>query len=329
MMTRPARRGKARTVSPNVPGVLAGDHELELGVCPACSSGSRTLKRTVGDLFLQLCRDCGLIYLDPQPVGRVSAAWMECDLAGHYEPWSKRKRILYERRLNEVGPPIGEANRLCDVGCGDGQFLELAAAMGWDPSGVEPNPSAASRARERGARVWEDGFESLDDLPWRTFDLVTAWDSLEHTPTPREFATRMSRLARPGGRLALSTLNASSVVARVFGARWSMIDEGHYTYWHPPSLQDLVESSGWTDVRARSLGIGRDFIRWLETAIGRFNRSRRGANRRAAVTSSSTSDWGTSRAALGLEEIVNRVLGATNAGVSLEVFARATRDSSQ
>jgi SAM-dependent methyltransferase len=247
------------------------------------------------------------------------------DLASHFEPWSKRKRVIYERRLDQIGSPVGEANRLCDVGCGDGQFLELAAARGWDPSGVELNPPAALRARERGAHVWEGGVESLDDLPWGSFDLVTAWDAIEHTPTPREFATRMSHLAKPRATLALSTLNASSLVARTFGNRWSMIVEDHYTYWHPRSLTRLLTSCGWEAPRSRTLGVGRDFFLGLDSIIERL-KGNPGSGDGASIHqphARASTDWGTGRVGIGVERLLNTVLSATNTGVSLEVFATA------
>ena len=164
------------------------------------------------------CGSCGVVYSDPQPTGRVREKYLhEYDLAAHFATAARRKQALFERRLRRLPGPRRWGSRLCDVGCGDGLFMELAARRGWQVVGIEPNPPAVERARSRGLEVIEGLIEELPDLPGNDFEVVTAWDALEHTPEPRRFTSKLALLVAPGGLVAASTLNHRSAVAAISG----------------------------------------------------------------------------------------------------------------
>ena len=292
------------------------DAPVPLGHCPACESRDRTAFATVRGLQLRLCQQCGLVYTDPQPRRRVLAKYLrEYDLAAHFGAVSERKRVLFESRLQRMPSPRPGANRLCDVGCGDGQFLELARSYGWETYGIELNPPAATEARKRGATVVEGALERLHDLPWESFEVVTAWDAIEHTPEPRAFAGRLADLAVPKGQVFLTTLNRRSLVARLFSTGWSMVVEDHFTYWDAGSLNRLLDAAGLSVVETRFFGVGRDFVRWLDRALA-VSEARPGAPRFGGRR-----DWATLRPVLALERLVNRALDATGAGVGIEIRA--------
>ncbi len=298
--------------------------DFPLNHCPACQSPTRSPFKQVKGLSLQRCRACTLVYSDPQPRERVATKYLtEYDLAEHFGPLAARKRVLYERRLDHLGDPRRGAERLCDVGCGDGQFLNLARERGWDTAGVELNPPAARRAAEGGATIFEGALEETTDLPWETFDLVTAWDSLEHTPTPADFMSACARLVRPGGRLALTTLNLRSLVAMAFGKRWSLYVEDHFTYWNEKSLVVAAVGSGLIVESTFHAGLGRDFVQSLDW----LNRLRRGPDREGASSANgdgpaAPSGWDSSKLVVGAESVLNRSLDRFALGVEVGIVAR-------
>jgi SAM-dependent methyltransferase len=282
-----------------------------LNMCPACGSPEAAPFAESRDLTLRRCRNCSLVYSDPQPRGGVRLKYLhEYDLAEHFGAMAPRKRVLFERRLSRLPAPSPGRDRLCDVGCADGQFLELARSRGWKPFGVEMNPPAAARARDRGAVVFEGVFEEIEDLPWGTFDLVTSWDSLEHTPDPRGFAERLVRLLAPGGILALTTLNRRSLAWLVFRMHWSMVVEDHFTYWDARSLRLLSDSLGLRVIDIEIFGLGRDFVGLLD-----LWRSRRSAA--AKMPLRSPGGWDTSSTVLRVEGALNAVLRRIGGGVGI------------
>ncbi|MBJ7470584.1 MAG: class I SAM-dependent methyltransferase [Solirubrobacteraceae bacterium] len=306
---------------------------VALGHCPVCAATQRTAFWPHAQLSMWRCGDCRLVYTDPQPRGLVARRYLEqYDLADHFGARSNRKAVLYERRLDLIGPVPATNHRLCDVGCGDGQFLEMARAKGWAPSGIELNPPAAQRVRERDIEVFEGWFEELETLPWGAFDLVTSWDCLEHTAHPAEFATRIARLLRPGGTLALTTLNVEALVGRAFRGSWSMVVEDHYTYWNESSMRRLLADAGLTVDAYTTYGIGRDFVRLADAVSSRIPRRNAAqaptpehpAPERPPASSAGAAHslWDARRPVLAAERVVNRMLERSAGGVGCTVLAR-------
>jgi SAM-dependent methyltransferase len=299
--------------------ILLNRREIGAGPCPACQADVPRLFRRTPKLRLVTCATCGLVYTSPQHADRVLRRYLhEYDLAEHFGDLSVRKGVIFDRRLSELPQPLPGRNRLCDVGCADGQFLELAAKRGWEPHGVELNPPAAARARQRGAEVMLGRLEELDDVAWGSFDVVTSWDCLEHVPRSREFVERLVALVRPGGLILLTTLNRRSLVYKVFGSHWRLIQEDHFTYWDRRSLCRLFERAGCVVEEVTSFGLGRDFVRIVDIAAALRSRLRP-ATRSGPASSGAVRRWDVSTPVLKLERLVNRCLAATGTGVDIYV----------
>lgn len=312
----------ARPPSPPTGGV-------HVGACPGCKARERRRWHRHAEVTLWLCARCGLGYSDPQPRAAVQRRYLsDYDLAEHFGAHEQRKAVLTARRLDRLPQPRA-GQRLLDVGCGDGQFAVAAAVRGWDVSGVELNPPAAQRTRERGIAVFEGRLEDVDYAPG-TFDVVAAWDVLEHVPEPRVFVEHLTRLVASGGLVVLTTLNRNALVARVFRGGWSMVAIDHFTYWHARSLHVAFARSGLRAVRTTSFGLGRDFVFWMDRL-----RRRPGWTATAdaapvvAPARGRAAGWDTQPRVLSAERVLNRFLAATSLGVGVEVAFRAPPAASQ
>jgi SAM-dependent methyltransferase len=162
----------------------------------------------------------------------------------------------------------------------------------------------------------------LHDLPWGTFDVVTCWDVLEHTPDPAPFAARLVELVRPGGWLFLTTLNWNSLVRRAFGMKWFLVADDHFTYWTETALQRVLESL--ERVSITSFGVGRDFIKPFE-ALAR----RRLSPSAATKAAESGRSWDAARGVVATEDAVNAMLGRGRLGVDLYGTFRRSRSPAQ
>jgi 2-polyprenyl-3-methyl-5-hydroxy-6-metoxy-1,4-benzoquinol methylase len=286
-----------------------------LSGCPSCDSRRSSFVLQKGDLFLYRCGDCALVFVNPQPRELVDRKYRESyDLASHFLPMIQRKEVLFKPRLSMLGVP-SRGERLCDVGCADGQFLALARDAGWRVFGIDLNPAAIAAARDRGLQVAAGSFETLDDLPWGEFDAVTCWDVLEHTPEPVTFAERLVRLLKPRGTLALSTLNWDSLVRKVFRSRWSMIVPDHFTYWNSSSTVQLLERVSAPAVAWQTYGLGRDFVTWVD-------RWWAGRGRAQTREGKASVRWDARRFPIYIESRVNAVLQRSGHGVGLLILAR-------
>jgi SAM-dependent methyltransferase len=135
----------------------------------------------------------------PEPAG-IGEDYRGFDL-GTYKRFMDSFRVpQYERDLARMRG-FGARGRLLDVGCGMGEFLDVAAQAGFEAAGVEPSPTASAIAAERHPVV---AGELLDaDLGGRRFDTATLWSVLEHVPSPPDVLARTAALTDPGGILAL------------------------------------------------------------------------------------------------------------------------------
>lgn len=109
---------------------------------------------------------------------------------------------------------LPEPMRVLDVGCGPGRLLRPLARLGWEVTGMEPNPEFLACARgiageNRRVKVRPGGFQEVDAD--ELYDLVIGINSsFAHVLSPAERAgsiRRAFRALRPGGVLFLDLPN--------------------------------------------------------------------------------------------------------------------------
>ncbi|HHV61683.1 MAG TPA: glycosyltransferase [Firmicutes bacterium] len=122
-------------------------------------------------------------------------------------------------RLNLLGLFGTNRGKLLDVGCATGKFMTLALRAGWDVEGIDVSPFAVQVARKKGLKVHLGTVESLT-LPPESFDVVTAFDVLEHVPDIRSFLEAIYTILKPGGKLILLSPDAGSFRAIAMAERW-------------------------------------------------------------------------------------------------------------
>ena len=195
------------------------------------------------------CVACSLVVLAPSdPVPEVEQFYR-----GVEDPLYLREERGRVRTFDRLADEIGElrgGGRLLDVGCYTGVFLERAQRRGWEVTGLEPSQWAAGVARSRGLNVLE-GLLAESNLPPESFDVVTVWDAIEHFGDPRAEIDRLARLLKPGGLLALSTMDVESGFARLLGPRWPWFMRMHLYYFSPDTLRALLAQCNLEVTRVR------------------------------------------------------------------------------
>ncbi|KXW58658.1 class I SAM-dependent methyltransferase [Ferrovum myxofaciens] len=135
---------------------------------------------------------------------------------------------------------------LADIGCGNGDFLALAARLGWDAWGTDMDPQAVEFARRRGTKVHCSGLPDTG-LPAHHFDYVTLSHVIEHVPDPRATLREMCRILKPGGRLWVATPNLDSFGHERFGHHWRGLEPPrHLVLFTQATLSQLFKEQGFT-----------------------------------------------------------------------------------
>lgn len=171
--------------------------------------------------------------------------------------------------------------RMLEVGCGEGDFLEVATAMGYRASAIEAEPGRAARTRARLGIDVEVGLVEDTSLEPGTYDVVVHCDLLSHFPDPRRALERMTALLAPGGALFFEV----GVVGGLHPAWYRMTPTlslpDHRWFYTEPALERLLASVGLVIERRRRFSVVPTMlVGRVEGALGRTAR-RVGLRRRS------------------------------------------------
>lgn len=135
---------------------------------------------------------------------------------GHW--WFEGRRRILSGLIGALGLP--KPARILEVGCGPGGNLDMLQGFG-KVTAVEPDDESRTYAAERtGVRV--EGGRLPDGLPFEaaSFDLVCAFDVIEHIDQDGASVAALGQLVRPGGYLATTVPGQPWM--------WSRHDELHH-----------------------------------------------------------------------------------------------------
>jgi 2-polyprenyl-3-methyl-5-hydroxy-6-metoxy-1,4-benzoquinol methylase len=210
------------------------------------------------------CERCGLIFRRDPAIGSELATIYDADYFGagnrtkpqgylDYLGDQALHRMNARRRLHLL-ERFRAAGRLLDVGCAAGFFLDEARSRGWEVAGVDVAPAMAAWAREKlGLEIFNVPFQNAEPGELR-FEAVTMWDYIEHSPDPLGDLRKANALLEIGGIVAVSTGDASSLVARASGRRWHLLTPRHHNFFFTAAtLRRVLQESGFGVVYAGHL----------------------------------------------------------------------------
>ncbi len=119
--------------------------------------------------------------------------------------------LIHTRAYEQAALYTAEKDIL-DLGCHTGYGTRIIRASGARVTGVDVSPAAIDIARQKYSSAGIE-FLRLDgrSLPFAdcSFDIVTSFKVIEHLTDHRQFFAEIRRVLRPGGRIILTTPNAS------------------------------------------------------------------------------------------------------------------------
>lgn len=159
-------------------------------------------------------------------------------------PWLSHGLINEMRSLPKPLP----GQRLLDVGCGNGKFLIMAKAMGWDVVGVDFDELAVDAARKAGLTVVHGDVFSISD--YNGFDYITCSHVIEHVHHPVDFLKHIFALLKPSGKLWLETPNIQSYGHDQFRADWRGLEPPrHLVLFSNSALRELLSQIGFQRIQ--------------------------------------------------------------------------------
>ena len=216
------------------------------------------------------CAQCGSVFLFPQ----LSDAELAPYYSETYYGKSRKKffsaaeaavAALTRLKWRQLRPLLRPAGPLLDIGCGRGALLKLARASGIDAYGIE-------RASPLGHSVPNVFYKDLAEcsFPDNHFQLVVLWHVLEHLHHPAQTLREIHRVLKPGGWLSLAVPNYGGAQAQASGPHWFHLDPPrHLWHYRRPTLQTLLENSGFQPVRWGTFSFEYDWFGTLQSWMNR------------------------------------------------------------
>lgn len=152
------------------------------------------------------------------------------------------RKVSLKQKLNLINTFTEKQNRLLDVGCGTGDFLQIAQENKWIVAGIEPNAEARHVANEKTNKaVFET--EQLSKFKEQSFDVITLWHVLEHLPNLEGHMQTFKKLLKPNGVLVIAVPNYKSYDATYYKEFWAALDvPRHLWHFNKESVSKLVSS---------------------------------------------------------------------------------------
>lgn len=201
--------------------------------CPICQNPSQKYHE-FSDTNYHRCSSCGLLFLHPRPTVDTMLKYAEEQYKGGvYEDYTKARELkiaTFQRRIQHIIEYIPKG-RLLDLGCSCGFMIEAALDAGFDAYGIEFSESAIKAARASiQKRIYHNDINDLDSLDIGKFDVVSAFDILEHTQNPVTVLENWSKLLNPGGILIICTPDTDHFLKSLLGRKWPMLQPYQHTF---------------------------------------------------------------------------------------------------
>ncbi|MEO6184975.1 MAG: class I SAM-dependent methyltransferase [Steroidobacteraceae bacterium] len=217
------------------------------------------------------CRSCSLKFhreiLSPEWGERRFSKWMTSDAIKAFEAGERNvnsfdraasfaEHVVRIENLLRVSRPGKQRRKVLDFGCGDGEFIGLCAAFGFEAYGVD---RSTARRENAGVKVYANLESASKHAP---FDAITLFEVVEHLDDPGAILKTLHGLLDANGLLVLEAPNCKGVNNIETLADFRAIHPlEHINAFEPATLQAFAERIGFRREERRPVWVtGRPLV---------------------------------------------------------------------
>ena len=160
------------------------------------------------------------------------------------------RELILKREVRKVRSILGKGHhRVLDIGCGTGWTSAFWRDNGFDVTGLEPSAARRTVAQEKyGIPVIGSYLEEVEIE--EQYDLVILRHIIEHFEEPRDLLEKAARFVAPDGLLLVIVPNIKCLGRYLFDTHWTWVLPWHCNFFSPRSLQVLVQSVGFNNIKS-------------------------------------------------------------------------------
>lgn len=235
--------------------------------CPLCQSGGADHKLIHARYQIYECQLCQLQFLSPIPTQieirnfyTKSYFYNKSSTIFGYKNYTGLTKCLTAEAIKKI--PIikkyAKGKKLLDAGSGTGIFAQVAQNTGFKVFANDISTFVKNELRKKNIPCLFGPLEKINTN--ERFDIITAWDMVEHIPDIQMMATSFNKLLKKGGYLFITTPNTKSIDTRFLGKRgyiYKRVPE-HVVFLNPKSITKLLENNGFKIIKIMPWGFVRD-----------------------------------------------------------------------
>ncbi|MBA3648936.1 MAG: class I SAM-dependent methyltransferase [Chitinophagales bacterium] len=282
--------------------------------CLLCNGALLKPLNRYSKILLVKCARCGFVFSQAIPA--------ENELIRHYNLYGRNDYLspVTVKRYHEILDYLEKfrkTNRLMDVGCGIGYFLEVAKERNWEVYGTEFTQAAVQICRKKGIETQQGKLDPENYLP-ASFDVITSFEVIEHINYPIQEMKNFRQLLREGGAVYITTPNFHSVSKFLLKEKWNiLVYPEHLCYYTPNTISALFENTGFSNLKMETTGISTSRIKESLANVQSH------CNTRSSDDEKLRTMLEANRFKRGLKSFINRILTFLYIGDSIKaVFVR-------
>ncbi len=227
--------------------------------CPGCSESVAVNRlydtRLLGeDCAVVKCLKCGLVYKNRHPCLLELESFYEDDYvhfrsapeAGLADINSAACKLKIIAKLLNVSADYSKIS-LLDIGCGAGQFVNIARSLGVMAEGIDPHLPAALQNKYLQRKA-------SNQVAAESYDAVVLLNVAEHVVDPLPLFADAYRILRPHGVLMITCPYGNSLACKIYRDRWThLATDEHLLFWVPGSLEFVLRRIGFSGATGKRI----------------------------------------------------------------------------
>lgn len=233
--------------------------------CPHCNNSSYYNEFKLNGFNHVTCNNCNSVYVTPRLKDEyidklyTDSYYSEMFTNSMIPVFDKRKKILGEFKYKQILKLIKKnKGSILDIGCGVGELIDVFKDNDWDCDVVELNPAAIKWLKNKGHNVHNVHFENFNTS--KKFDVIMAWNVIEHVLDPKGFLKKSFELLKPGGLFVSEVPHGNSFLidyCRETGKDPLRILQGeqHIMLYSIKAYEELHSNAGFKKILTKTNGL--------------------------------------------------------------------------